>query len=94
MPVFQVTSLNIPSINLSVSPQNSRRQSVIVALSRQSSIISNVSRKVSLTSPTSNVLVFVKQTLLNVCLHSTRSDGMKPSLTEPDNFANIDEHYT
>ncbi|XP_055938809.1 voltage-dependent T-type calcium channel subunit alpha-1G-like isoform X1 [Argiope bruennichi] len=49
-PVFQVASLNIPSIHLSAggSPQNSRRSSVIVALSRQSSIISNISRKNSL----------------------------------------------
>ncbi|GFW92653.1 voltage-dependent T-type calcium channel subunit alpha-1H [Trichonephila clavipes] len=47
-PVFQVASLNIPSIHLAAggSPQNSRRSSVIVALSRQSSIISNISRKV------------------------------------------------
>ncbi|XP_054719182.1 voltage-dependent T-type calcium channel subunit alpha-1H-like, partial [Uloborus diversus] len=48
MPVFQVASLNIPSIHLSGSPQNSRRSSVIVALSRQSSIVSNGSRKNSL----------------------------------------------
>nr|XP_042899987.1 voltage-dependent T-type calcium channel subunit alpha-1G isoform X2 [Parasteatoda tepidariorum] len=49
LPVFQVASLNIPSIHLSAgSPQNSRRSSVIVALSRQSSIISNISRKNSL----------------------------------------------
>ncbi|GFQ65259.1 voltage-dependent T-type calcium channel subunit alpha-1I [Trichonephila clavata] len=49
-PVFQVASLNIPSIHLATggSPQNSRRSSVIVALSRQSSIISNISRKNSL----------------------------------------------